>query len=304
VAVTAVSKTLEPITTPFLAKALFSRNMAVRQSAAIGLGQVANQGDEEIVKKLYRCFRHTNDLALKGFSLLSIGLIGGPVAVKSLDQVIRKGGTTDCPWACLAMGFALRKTGDARAQDHLLDLLATHANRSTRGAAAIGLGLMRCKEAVNPLIRSLQKADDPYLRGYCAMALGMIKDAAAIPYLKLALAKDDLPPVRTRAVMALALLDDRSAVPELTRMLIESKNETTKIFVALSLVFMGDVRIVEGIHEAIDKQELDDLTLSHCILLTSKLVMGQTMPYLNRLAVGSNFAYEYPFFGYLLDTGI
>jgi len=86
--------------------------------------------------------------------------------------------------------------------------------------------------------------------------------------------------------------------------LIESKNDSTKGFIALSLGFMGDISIVDRLHTEIQKGHLDDLTLQHCVHLVAKLLSGRPRPYLDRLAAGSNFAGEFPMVEYLLDFGI
>lgn len=70
------------------------------------------------------------------------------------------------------------------------------------------------------------------------------------------------------------------------------------------LGFIGDATIAENLIEDMNTLELDDITLSHCSNLTSKLFSGRTAPYLEREAAGSNFASEYPLVGYLLDFGI
>ncbi|MBU0753709.1 MAG: HEAT repeat domain-containing protein, partial [Planctomycetes bacterium] len=90
-AVTALSKTRDPVAIPFLQKCLLAKNLAVRQSAALGLGQVAAAGDENIVETLYRVFTQTNDQALKGFSLISMGRIGGERAMRLLDKQVLTG---------------------------------------------------------------------------------------------------------------------------------------------------------------------------------------------------------------------
>ncbi|MFH2000308.1 MAG: hypothetical protein ABIK28_11545, partial [Planctomycetota bacterium] len=62
---------------------------------------------------------------------------------------------------------------------------------------------------------------------------------------------------------------------------------------------------VEKIHTAMSSnRNFDDLTLSHFVHLSSKLLSGRLAPYLDRLASGSNFACEYPLVGYLLNFGI
>jgi HEAT repeat protein len=303
-AISALGKTSVPMTVPFLKKCLLYEDLPSRQSAALGLGRIAPEGDAEIAMALFKAYRHSNDQALKGFALVSLGRLGGHTAFQHLMQAATRGSRSDMPWACLGLGFALQHGANDQAKERLIYLADTHSNRSTRSAAVIALGLGNVQAAVEPLIRMLERGDDPYYRSYCALALGMIKDVRALGPLRKVLKEEQSPTVRTQAALALALMRDRSAIPELTEVLLTSSNDSTKSFVALSLAFMGDYRIVEDIHYTLIEKELDDLTLSHCVHLTAKLLSGRILPYLDRLAAGSNFACEYPLVAELLDYGI
>lgn len=303
-AVTALHKTSDPAVLPFLEKCLYSDCIPVRQSAAAGLGYLARPGDEEIVKKLYKSFKQTYDQALKGFCLVSMGQIGGPVAVQYLNHVARKGRSSEQPWACLGLGLALREREDDNVEGHLIGRLKTGGNRSNQGAAAVALGLMKSANAVDPLIRVMQRGDDPALRGYCALALGMIGDLKSVGPLRRTLQRDSLPQVRTKAAMALALMRNKKSVPDMVTLLLSSDNDTSKTFIALSLGYMADITVVEEMLAPISEAYRDELTRMHCMHVTSKLLSGWTKPYLERIAAGSNFACEYPMVRYLLDFGI
>ena len=303
-AVTALGKTAERMALPFLKKCLFSNYMPVRQSAALGLGNYPDGDREDLVKSLYRTYRHTNDLALRGFSLISMGLIGGAEALQYLDQVLLKGSASDRPWACLGLGFALRDTKNERGCARLRETAFSHANRSTRGAAVIALGLVKDREAINDLLRTMKEAGDPTVRGYSAMALGMIGDMKTAGAIRRALRDDAMPQVKTQAATALALMNDTGSFPDLVELLIASPSDSIKSFAALSLGFMGDMGIVEDVHERMEGGKLDDLTTAYCIRLMSRLLSGRTAPYLEPLAAGSNFASEFPLVDYLLNFGI
>jgi HEAT repeat protein len=303
-AVAALAKSGEPVVVPFMEKSLSSTTLAVQQSAALGMGSVAPKRDDYLVKRLFRRFKGTNDQALKGFCLISMGRIGGGAAIQMLEEEVSSGPPSICGWACIGLGFALEQAPDPPSVKHLIHHLNNHSNRSVRGAAAIALGLAKCKAAVPDLIKKMKEGDDPFFRGYCAMALGMIQDPAALEPLRRAFLEDDLPQVRSQAVLALALQNDFQSTGDLVDMLINSDNDAIKAFVSMSLGFMGDVRVVEAIQREINKSALDDLTLLHCIRLSCKLLSGRVTPYLDRVAAGSNFAAEFPMVGTLLEMGI
>jgi HEAT repeat protein len=303
-AVSAMGKSREPFTIPYLEKCLNASQAAVRQSASVGLGLLAKPGDERTVKNLYRTFRHSNDQALKGFSLVSIGQIGGPLAIQYLDHVLTKGRNSEQGWACLGLGLALRDAKCEQAESHLVHEAFTNSNRSTRGAAAIALGLARSNKGAKKLVKALRENGDPAYRGYIALSLGMINEPTALGPLRRVLIEEDNPQVRAQAAQALALMNDTESAPDIVTLLLESSNDTTKVFAALSLSFMGDLRIAETILEKMEVGDLDDLTTLHCAQLLSKLLSGKTAPYLERVAAGSNFASEYPLVGYLLNFDI
>jgi HEAT repeat protein len=303
-AVAALGKTGEPMALPTLQKCLLSKELGMRQSAALGMGSLGRPEDIEVVKKLYHIYKQSNDHALKGFCMISMGRIGGPEAMKYLDQIVQRGQTSECGWACLGLGFAIRSSRDRAPLAHLRKVAASHGNRSLRGAAAIGLGLAKCSDAVDDLAKMMKTGDDPWYRGYCALALGMIGDPKAISELKESLQNDPMPQVQAQAALALALLHDTSAVNDLIEILLTSNNDTTKTFVSMSLSFMGDIRVVDKIHDVLSNRELDDLTAAHFIDLTTKVLSGRPEPYLKHVAEGSNFACEYPLVAYLLEFGI
>lgn len=303
-AVIALSRTKDPSAIPVLEKYLGSETRAICQSAALGLGFLGAPKDDRLVKVLYRTFSSASDEALRGFCLVSMGQIGGDAAVQYLDQVAMKGKRADIPWACLALGLALRGTDHQEYANHLIHHVNKQANRSSRGSAAVALGLIRSRAAIPHLVKLLQGGDDPVFRGYCALALGMINDIKAIEPLRSALDEDKSLHVKNRAVMGLALLNDRKSIPRLVEMLYTTNNDATQSFIALSLCFMADVRIIDMIHDAMVNKPMDDVTMLHCIHVVSKLLSGYVAPYLDPLARGSNFATEYPLVGYLLDFGV
>lgn len=303
-AVTALHKTKDPAVLPFLDKCLYSDCIPMRQSAAQGLGYLARPGDEESVKKLFKCYKGTYDQALKGFCLVAMGQIGGGVAIQYLDHVVLKGQSADRAWACLGLGLALRDHKGKQGEEHLLSQLKESGNRSIRGAAAIALGLVKSHSATEELIKMLRRGDDPGLRGYCALALGMIGDPVAATPLQRALGGDELPQVKTRAALALALMRNKRSAPDLKNLLLNTTSDVTKSFVSLSLSYMGEPSIVQDLLAPMEEAARDDLTRMYCVQLTTKLLSRWTKPYLERLAAGSNFACEYPVVAYLLEFGI
>jgi hypothetical protein len=303
-AVGALCKTREELGLPTLKKCLTSDRIPERQAAAMGAWRLAYEKDPYWVNQLYVCFKSSNDQGVKGFSLLSMGLIGGGDAVKRLNQVAQRGAASMRSWACLALGFALRGEENAAARDFLLKQAKTSGNRSTRGAACVALGLCKDGKAVDDLIKILQKGDDPYLRGYAAMGLGLIDDPRALEPLRKSMKEDRLPVVLGQTVLALGLMHDLQSAPDLQRCMIETPNIVIKGMISRSLQYMGDVQVVGDVLEELTTVDHDYRTTKECICLLSRLLSGQTGPYLDRLAANTNFAAEYEIVNHLLEYGL
>jgi HEAT repeat protein len=281
--------------------------MEVRRSAALGLGRHAAKGDAVACKKLIRTYKFTGDHALKGFCLIALGQVGGDDAVKALSREASLGQSSLCPWACVGLGLALREKPNASEEQVLLRQLEARASRSTKSAAALGLGLAGSKAAVPVLIRFLKEGDDPFFRGYCALALGLIHDPKALEPLREALLQENTPPqVEIQAAVALAHMKDRTAAQDLLDLLLKTPNFAHKAYLAQGLGFMSQVSLARSIldHLVSTEKVLDDQTRACCVLLLARILSGRTVPFLEPLAAGSNFVDELPIMKTLLSLGI
>lgn len=122
----------------------------------------------------------------------------------------------------------------------------------------------------------------------------MRQNPTVIDMLHKVLKYDHQPMVRTNAALALALLNDTSWIPDLVDVFLNTKNDFTHSFMALSLVYMGEPDIVTRHQADLDNEKLDDLTRMHCFHVTAKILAGKTSIYLEKLAADSNLVGEYP----------
>jgi HEAT repeat protein len=265
---------------------------------------VAPEGDEELVKQLFLVFNNSNNQAVKGFSLVSMGLIGGRQAVKHLNRIVQRGKSSERAWACLGLGFALRKQEDPGAEDQLIRWTTGSGNRSTRSAACVALGLCKSAKAVPELIRILEKGDHPFLRGYAALALGMINDPRALEPLRTAMKKDRLPQVLSQTVLALGLMHDLESAPDLMECMVETPNIVIKGMISRALQYMGEASVVQELLDRLVNVRYDVRTTKECICLLSRMLSGQTSPYLDRLSANTNFVCEYPVINHMLQYGL
>jgi len=300
----AMGKTHDPLVLPSLQKFLSSSQMAIRQSAAIAMGQAASPGDATTIAQLFRAFGGTADISLKGFALTSIGTIGGPEAISKLKMVLKRGTTNDYPWAAIALGIAVSKAANESMPNSLIERLKNGRNRSYQGATAVALGIGRCKKAINELSRQMHEGDDPYLRGYCAIALGMIGDPSAITSLQRALLVKNLPQLNTQAAMALCLLRDFGSIDTLQSLLFDDQNEATVAMAAKSLTYLGDLNVARSLLDFLNKRWSNEMTYMYVMELLSKILSEQKTPFLDPVATGSNHLNEFPVVQVLLDFGI
>lgn len=96
------------------------------------------------------------------------------------------------PWLRERLVSALSILQDSRAADTLLAIfISPEENLNVKSSAALGLGWLKERRAVQPLIQALAAGDD-HLTFACATALGWIQDPAAIEVLIQALNFNDL----------------------------------------------------------------------------------------------------------------
>jgi len=307
-AVNAMSRINEPFIYPYMVKLITGKHMEIRCSAALGLGLCAGKEDDRIAKLLYRTYCHTTNQSLKAFSLLSMGMIGGEEAKNRLMRSFSCGQTSVIPWSCIGLGLVLRGSPDKdeKAVRFLTRQLEGAGNRSTRGAAAVALGLGGVNNASKALVNFLNKGDDPYFRGYCAIALGLLKDNSAIAPLVESLLNDGSPQVKIQAAAALAYMRQKSTSDELLNLFFKTPNMSQAAFLGQSLGFMGDIQVVTKVLDKLEDSEniMSDHIKACSIILLSKLLSGKTIPYFEPLAADSNFASEYPLFKTVLAMGI
>jgi len=299
-AITGLVKTNDPKSLPYLEKCLPSQSNPMVRSAVLGLGRLAPSGDNRLVKRIYGLYRASKDRAIRGFCLIALGRIGGSLAIEHLDHELLTSKSSDCGWACLGMGLALRETYQKNMVDRLLNKAENDAKRTVRSAALIGLGLVGDKKTVPPIILILQKGGDATVRCYAAMALGMIKDERALPCLRKSLFEETSPNVISQSALALALMQDTQSIELLMDLLLSSNNIRVKTFVSLGLSIMGDEEAYDLVSKALKNKDLEENTKIYCIELLSKLVSGKNIPYLDPFIAGSNFACEFPMVNDLL----
>jgi len=303
-AVTALSKTGETAALGDLTRLLSSGPKVVRQSAALSLGYLAQRNDTITANQLFKAYSRSSNKVLKGFSLVSMGQIGGTETLRRLEVVVKRNSSVELPWGCIGLGLALSQLPAHETPTILLQALDKCRNNSDKGAIVIALGLARCEQASEKLMELLHEGRDPNLRGYSALALGMIGDQDAITILRKAAREIHAPQVNTQAALALCLLDDTAGCNTLLELLWDSKDEASKAMAARCLLYLGDEIVVEKLLEFISTKHSNETTYLYCLELIAKMVMEHKCPFVERIANSSNFTCESPLVPTILDIGV
>jgi HEAT repeat protein len=152
---------------------LSDKNPHVRAAAARAIGDL---GEKSIAPKVLPLLRDDSSY-VRGAAAEALGKLGDRTAITPLIQVL---------------------TGEAVAQDLTRDLVIgtkdeflaglelTQLQTKTRAVEA--LGVLRAKEAVDPIIQHGLTAEDPGLRAVSAYSLGQIGDVRAVQPLQMAVA--------------------------------------------------------------------------------------------------------------------
>jgi len=139
---------------------------------------------------------------------------------------------------------ALGVRKDEQAIDPLIKILKEEKNEIVRNLAAIALGKIGNKRAVEPLIQTMNN-DVYWIRAPAATALGDIGDKQAVDALLLSLKNDNNSMVRTEATLALGKIGDKRAVDAILLSLKNDDSYKVREAAATALGNIGDTRAVD-----------------------------------------------------------
>lgn len=142
-------------------------------------------------------------------------------------------------------------------EERLMQRLASSVASATREAATLVLGLVRSREAVDPLLR-LVEDDEVGVRANAVWALGRIGDSRVSPALRRTLGDgDEL--VRGAAAGALGTLEDTESVDELLRVLRTDRAKRVRRTAAWALGTIEARNAGAGLAEALRAEREEDV---------------------------------------------
>jgi HEAT repeat protein len=242
---------------------------AKRANAALALSNFCKSGDERAVKFFIQALKDATHYDIQKTTIEALGRIEDKRAVKLLIQALKDEKLSvrqdvvrildrlawtpedvlERAYYILAkQGWLISKEMHESALPGLLQIFSSDCPLSIRILAAINLGAIGDKRAVEPLIQAL-KDKDIGIRGYAAAALGKIGDKRAVEPLIQAL-QDEKIDFRKTAAEALGKIGDVRAVEPLIQAL-KDKDINIRGYAAAALGEIEDERATEPLMQAL-----------------------------------------------------
>lgn len=266
-------------------------SLAVRRSAVIALGEVASPDDRITAAMLTSVLRKGNDPLSRHWACIALGRGGSPHAEKALLETVHRAHGDQQSFGALGLAlWALENDQRNRIGSVLHGQIRRMRDPGTRGAFAIGLGMLAYRDAEADLVKILEDRN-PRLRGHVAMALGMMQAKTAVPALR-ALLDDStrLPALQKNVAIALGLVGDRDAVATLAEVLETSRTEYVQSASASAIGFIGDASTVPLLGRlASARGKISDIARAHAIVALGVVADPGLLPALHVIAVDSNY---------------
>jgi len=259
----------------------------VRCSIALGLGAL---GDEKTVKALMHVVRTDPDSMVRAFSFISLAeLHFGPGKDEKIPEFLVRSAQAEKdrivrPYLFLALGITKDGAGTKVLQTAFLE-----GSIQERGAAALGLGMIRCEGAVKMLGDELSEpktAGDA--RWYACQALGLIGNEEAGKRLNWVLDNISVPYIQAGACKGLAILGDRTAITKLVANL-GSNNQVVRTWAARSLGYYRDVGTVPRLVDLIGEDKTEEVRALSVVSLGIIGDVSKEIPVLRRISDHCNW---------------
>jgi HEAT repeat protein len=202
-----------------------------------------------------------------------------------------------------ALGLALAARG-ARASGAALPFLARAKARMLNGLAkgrgddtiravyAVGLGLLRAEEGIEPLLAVVEdRGALPAFRGYAAVALAEIgrrRDEVRAALRALMGDKHDVL-LRLHAALGLALLGDRDVCGQLLDELEKARSEYQRSHIVIALGRLGDLGSVQRLMDYVRSDDRSELARALGVVALGMILDPEPRPSLTKLRQDANF---------------
>jgi len=306
---------------PELLKVFVSKDtdVFVRQSAAIGLGQLASLRQAEVVKALKDYIAEGRDQQTRHFCFISLAQVGRRAATENLDgveathqeliklfgdEIKKPSNAAHRSWAALAAAIYTQKYTEGQPQmvDRLRDAWEKENDLSYKSAFGLALGLLHVEDMGKKLFDEFQSTKEPVHKGYTAVALGFLTFTDAADALRQQCQiKSVTPTYRLQVATGLGLMGDAQAVSTLVETLQTAETLGVSSAVAKALGLIGDTQAVAPLKDiALDATKQDIVRAFACVALG--IVCEKTdLPWNARISSNNNYRAKVPAIDEILD---
>ena len=290
-AATSLGKIGEPEATPIIRKLLRDGSLHVRRSALIALGRLGAADDAATIKYLQSEVEKGSDRQGRNWACISLGQIGGPVAMKTLKGVVDSETGSFQSFGALALAILAKNSGkQSEVVGMLRKGLVESKSASTKGAFCIALGIVGDRVVENELVNIMLGKNDENLRGYAAVALGMMQAKSAVPAIKKVVTervKD--PDLQRAAATALGIMADKDVVALLSDVINKAGTEYVQSSAALAMGYIGDYTAIESLTNLIQDKKNPDLARAHATVALGVVAEDDLLPVLHVIAIDNNY---------------
>jgi len=223
-------------------------------------------------------------------------LAGTLTARRELLRQLSTGRTQLKPWAGLALGVLGRQLldHDETMSESAGLALRSAAERCVRpaeiGAYLLGLGIRRDVEATQICLDKLDYFSTNEARGYAAIALGLIEDKSAIdPIQRIIRDSEYKPDLLKQAAIALGLLGDKDLVNELVAMLKDARGLATQAALSTALGAIGDSRSIDPLIDLLGNQSVTATARGFAAAALGIVCDKEELPWNTKISANINY---------------
>ena len=289
----------------------------VTQSCALALGALASIEDQQAVDVLTEVTKGGHDVSTRNFSLIGLGRLGArdtdPLAhpkqhaalLKLLTkEALKPSQESNRSWA--ALGLALyahaQRSTPAAVLEAVSDAYERERDPAFKGAAALGLGLLRVRGLGAQLHHDLLEPGDEDFRGYACVALGLMGYTEAAPTLRSICAdKAASAALRLQAARGLGLMRDAEAVPALVGLLGDGGTSLTRTALAQALGVSGDKAAIPSLRDMAQDDSLQESTRAAACLALGMVGQRERRPWFMELRADLNYLSDAAILDFLSD---
>ena len=212
-----------------------------------------------------------------------------------IDRLL-KGKSTTKSWASLSLAVMERSLDDdgAASSNESKQALAKSLEDAKAppeiGAMAISVGIVRYEGAKEALRTKFDKISEPEARGFAAIGLGLMDDRGAIQMITEVLKKSKYQPdLLKSAAIGLGLLGDKEIVPELITMLESAAGLSSQAAISSALGFIGDARSIDPLIAMLEDKQKTDRARGFAAVALGIVADKEDLPWNAKISVNANY---------------